>query len=281
MTDDKTKKQVIDDLKSLLPDLFDKDTSFSMELFKSKKNSVYHIIFKKKPAGFPKEVVVKRFNTSNAEREHDALVKLIQQSLFVPKVIFFKAPYLILEKIEGDNLCDSINDTVAHISKLNELDAYSRDRLLFSIKKLSNWIAQLHKHNILSYDMLTDVIVLNKGDTILRDFVLSSANDEVYGFDFEECYEGNHIDDLAWICCSLLDTTPGILDEPDLSVLGLKIDLINTFLAEYYRINKKFKFNFNYFAEKLLENLNIVIERRASFGIIDKQKILRNLLGGF
>jgi hypothetical protein len=100
---------------------------------------------------------------------------------------------------------------------------------------------------------------LNKGDTRLRDFILNNSGEILYGVDFEDAFEGNHIDDLAWICCSLLDTNPGLFDmeEPK-----HKIDLINIFLRKYYHTNSDFQFDFNYFTEKIIGHLNIVIERR-------------------
>ena len=104
-----------------------------------------------------------------------------------------------------------------------------------------------------------ELFVLNKGDTRLRDFIIDPSSEILYGVDFEDSYEGNHMDDLAWICCSLLDTTPGLfdMDEPK-----HKIDLINIFLKKYYQTNSSFQFDFNYFTEKIIGYLNIVIERR-------------------
>ena len=57
-----------------------------------------------------------------------------------------------------------------------------------------------------------------------------------------------------------------------------KTELINIFLKEYFRINYHFQFSFQYFAEKLIENLNIVIERRSlEFGPVSKDSILKNI----
>jgi len=93
--------------------------------------------------------------------------------------------------------------------------------------------------------------------------------------DFEDSYEGNYLDDIAWICCAFLDTDPGIfqMEEPT-----HKSQLINFFLREYFQINRDFPFNFEYFAEKLVENINIVIERRnLDIGIVSKESILEKI----
>ena len=248
---------------------------FTLERLSSKKNIVYELAFKKKPNKFPKEVILKLFRTNYAEKEYEALIKLEKQELSIPKVLFFEKPYLILKKLEGVNLCDFINDNLVNITALDELDLEIRDKILVSVNKLAEWIAKLHRENVINKKDTLEIIVLNKGDTRLRDFIYNVTKNVIYGIDFEESYEGNFLDDLAWICCSLLDTNPGIFEitEPK-----HKIELINYFLKEYFRINKKFLFSFNYFAEKLIDYLNIVIERRAlELSPFRKSVILRSL----
>ncbi|GAI86577.1 unnamed protein product [marine sediment metagenome] len=121
-------------------------------------------------------------------------------------------------------------------------------------------------------------LILNKGDTRLRDFIIDFSSDKLYGFDFEDSYEGNHIDDLAWICCALLDTNPGVFEIIEPNQPKHKIELINIFLKNYYQINSGFHFSFNYFAERLVEDLNIVIKRRdLDPGFIRKNTILKNI----
>jgi len=279
MEDLKLKARVLRELSNIVPEILDTEIDFTITQFKSKKNLVYEVNFLEKPKNSPKSMVIKHFKTSNAEKEYKVLKKLQSQDLWLPKIIFFKDPILALEKIDGDNLTNYINFSVNEINSLNDLDAYTHDRLIFAIKKLADWIARLHKQNILEWKALKEVIVLNKGDTRLRDFVISSLNDEVYGFDFEDSYEGNYLDDLAWICCALLDTNPGIFEMTEPKP---KIELLNIFLREYYRFNINFPFNFDYFAEKLIENLNEVIERRRlDFGSISKAAILSKIAKDF
>ena len=105
-----------------------------------------------------------------------------------------------------------------------------------------------------------------------RDFIIDFSNNVLVGVDFEDSYEGNHIDDLAWICCSILDTNPGIFEmgEPK-----QKIELINIFLKKYYQTATSFQFDFNYLAEKIIEDLNIVIKRRGiPFGLLSKSNFI-------
>ncbi len=275
MDDLKKMDEVLVELMAFFPEIFDKGIKFSISQFKSKKNLVYDVEFIEKPDKFPKKIVIKHFRTENAEKEYNLLLKLKNQNIFIPEILIFKKPFLVLKKIDGWNLSDFITENVASIKSLNELDSYTFDRLSFAVKKLADWIARLHRQNILERKALKEVIVLNKGDTRLRDFVISSLNDEIYGLDFEDSYEGNYLDDLAWICCALLDTDPGIfeMEQPT-----HKIQLINFFLREYYHINKDFPFNFEYFAEKLVDNINIVIERRnLDIGIVSKESILEKI----
>ena len=250
--------------------------NFSLNQYKSKKNFVYDLVFTKKPKNYPKELILKIFRTENAENEYNTYKKLEKQGLSIPKILFFNTPYLLLEKVKGINLCDVINDNLINKIKLDELNPSVLDLVVLSIHKLAAWIAQLHSQNIVNKTDPSNIIVLNKGDTRLRDFIMDITTETIYGFDFEESYEGNYLDDLAWICCALLDTDPGLFEmfEPK-----HKTELINIFLKEYFQINTNFQFSFQYFAEKLIENLNIVIERRKEFefGPVSKNSILKTI----
>ena len=266
------KRIIIDDLINEIPELSE---GFSLSQYKSKKNFVYDLVFQKRPKIFPKQLILKVFQTENADYEYNMYKKLEAQNLPIPKVLLFKKPYLILEKINGINLCDLVNNNLVNMVKLDDLNPTALDMILLSIKKLASWLAQLHRQNIIKKTESYEIIVLNKGDSRLRDFVMNFRSEILYGFDFEESYDGNYLDDLAWICCALLDTDPGIFEmfEPK-----HKTELINIFLKEYFRINDDFQFSFQYFAEKLIENLNIVIERRSlEFGPVSKETILKNI----
>ncbi len=276
MVAEKIEQKIINDLKEELPELaLGGKNNFSLNQYKSKKNFVYDLIFTKKPKNFPKELILKIFRTENAEHEYNIYKRLEKQNISIPKVLFFNNPYLLLEKVKGINLCDVINNNLINKIKLDELNPSVLDLLVLSIHKLAAWIAHLHSQNIVNKTDPSNIIVLNKGDTRLRDFIIDISNETVYGFDFEDAYEGNYLDDLVWICCALLDTDPGIFEmfEP-----VHKTELINIFLKEYFRINTNFQFSFQYFAEKLIENLNIVIERRSlEFGPVSKDSILQNI----
>ena len=276
MVAEKIGKKIISDLKEEIPELaLNVRNNFSLNQYKSKKNFVYDLVFTKKPKNYPKELILKIFRTENAENEYNTYKKLEKQGLSIPKILFFNTPYLLLEKVKGINLCDVINDNLINKIKLDELNPSVLDLVVLSIHKLAAWIAQLHSQNIVNKTDPSNIIVLNKGDTRLRDFIMDITNETIYGFDFEESYEGNYLDDLAWICCALLDTDPGLFEmfEPK-----HKTELINIFLKEYFQINTDFQFSFQYFAEKLIENLNIVIERRnLEFGPVSKNSILKNI----
>jgi len=271
----KIKSKIKKDLKGVIPEFRKDNYNFVINELKSRKNTVINLIFDKKPQDFPKEFVIKIFRTKNIVSENNILIRLRNQNFHVPKIFSLKKPYLLLEKVKGVNLCDFINDNLKNTEKLDDLDSDLKNQIISSIKNLAEWLAQLHKKNIVRKRRSEEIFVLNKGDTRLRDFIIDNVKDVLYGVDFEDSYEGNHMDDLAWICCSLLDTSPGLfdMDEPK-----HKIDLINVFLKRYYQINSSFQFDFNYFTEKIIGHLNIVIERRnLPFGPIRTSSFIEDI----
>jgi hypothetical protein len=270
----KTRKDLITDLREDLPELVDKFNHFVLVPFKSKKNSVVGLTFNRDTENLPKEVVVKIFNTHNADNEYRTLMRLKRQKLFIPNVLFYKKPYLILERIKGVNFCDFINEKLVDVADLESLNPETKEEISISIEKLADWFNQLHINNVIESEDHSETIVLNKGDTQLRDFIYIPLKNEMYGLDFEDSYEGNHIDDVALTCCSLLDTNPGIFEQ---SVPKAKIELINLFLKSYYRINPSIHFDFKYFTEKLIENLNIVMSRRGLRLRINKEDFIKEL----
>jgi len=253
------RSKLVKDLRGVIPEIRKDNYNFKLYELKSRKNTVLNLVFDKTLQDFPQEFVVKIFRTKNIVSENNILTRLKNQNFHVPKIFSLKKPYLILEKIEGINLCDFINDNLKDTEELGDLDSDLKTQITSSIEILAKWLAQLHKKNLVRKRRSEEILVLNKGDTRLRDFILDPSREILFGVDFEDAFEGSHMDDLAWICCSLLDTSPGLfdMDEPK-----HKIDLINLFLRKYYQTNSSFEFDFNYFTEKIIGHLNIVIERR-------------------
>jgi len=271
----KIKSKIKKDLKGVIPELRDDNFYFEIQELPSKQNLVLSLTFDKKPQDFPQELIIKIFKTKNIVSENNILTRLKNQHFNVPKILKLKKPYLILEKIDGVNLCDFINDNLKEKEKLEDLNPDLRSQIIWSIEKLAEWLAQLHDKNHVRKKKSEELLVLNKGDSRLRDFIIDFSKGAVYGFDFEDSYEGNHMDDLAWVCCSLLDTSPGLfdMDEPK-----HKIELINIFLKKYYQTSSSFQFDFNYLAEKIIEHLNVVIIRRnLPFGPIKKTTFLEEI----
>ncbi|NVM37992.1 MAG: hypothetical protein HWN81_20530 [Candidatus Lokiarchaeota archaeon] len=270
----KIRSKMVRDLKEQIPEINDHNIQIS-EL-PSKQNSVINVLFDKKPSKLPKEVIIKIFRSKNIVHEINILNRLKNQKFRVPTILFFQNPYLILEKVSGTNLCDFINEKLKGTQQLEDLDSEVRTQIIQSIERLAEYLAQLHEKNFVRKRYkVKKKYVLCKGDTRLRDFIFDSVNDVLYALDFEDAYEGNHMDDLAWICTSLLDTDPGLfeMEEPK-----HKIDLINNFLRKYYQTNPKFPFDFNYLAEKIIENLNLVIERRnLPYGVVSKEKLIEDI----
>ncbi|MFX1438578.1 MAG: hypothetical protein ACFFAA_15490, partial [Promethearchaeota archaeon] len=259
------------DLKQQIPEL--NSDNIEVTELPSKKNYVFSVQFDKKPSKLPKEIVIKIFRTKNIANEINILNRLKNQNFHVPSILFFHKPYLILEKLNGINLCDFINEKLKGTQTLDDVDPKIRKEIIQSIEKLATFLAQFHEKNFVRKRYKAKKkYVLCKGDARLRDFVYDHINGIVYAVDFEDAFEGNHIEDIASICTSLLDTDPGLfeMEEPE-----HKIDLINVFLKKYYQKNPKFPFIFDFFAEKLIENLNIVIERRnLPYGPISKDRFI-------
>ncbi len=268
------RKEIISGLKQELPELVDKFNHFLLQKLPSKQNSVLLLTFNKETESLPRLCILKIFRTENADKEVEILTKLKKQNLLVPEILFYKKPYLILEKVDGINACDYINDKLIGVEDFNDLEEITRQEILLCIKSLARWVSKLHTNNIISRENDSEMIVLNKGDARLRDFIFNPQTGIVYGMDFEDALEGNHLIDISWICCSLLDTNPGIFELND---PRNKIELINLFLKSYYNKNPSFKFNFSYFAEKLIDNLNIVMRRRKINLSLDKRDFIRDI----
>ena len=270
----KIQSRLVRDLKQQIPGL--SQNNFKITELPSRKNYVINIEFDKKPTKLPKEIIVKIFRTKNIANEINILNRLKNQKFHVPDILFYRKPYLILEKVKGTNLCDYISEKLEGTQSLDELDSNIRNQIVQSIERLAEFLAQMHEKNLVRKRYKAKKKkVLCKGDTRLRDFIYNDASDIIYAVDFEDAFEGNHMHDLAWICTSLLDTDPGLfeLDEPK-----HKIDLINLFLKKYYLTNSNFPFNFNKLAEKIIDKLNIVIERRnLPYGMVSKDKFIGDI----
>ena len=271
----KIKSKIAKDLRGIIPEFRNKDIIYNITKLQSRKNTVIDLVFDKKPKNFPKQFIIKIFRTKNIVSENNILNRLKNQNFHVPEILSLKKPYLLLEKVQGVNLCDFINDNLKNTIELEDLTSEIKHQVIYSIEKLAEWLAQLHEKNIVRKYNSEEIFVLNKGDTRLRDFIIDFSKEILYGVDFEDAYEGNNMDDLAWICCSLLDTNPGLFDmgEP-----RHKVELINLFLKKYYQKTTSFEFDFNYLAEKMIEHLNIVIQRRnLPYGPINKNSFIEDI----
>ena len=72
----KVKKKIAKNLKDDIPGLSEDIEKFSLEPLVSKKNLVYNLTFYRKPRNFPKELIIKIFQTKNAEIEYKTYKRL-------------------------------------------------------------------------------------------------------------------------------------------------------------------------------------------------------------
>ena len=120
--------KMLQDLKEQIPELTTDQIQIS-EL-PSKKNSVINLKFDKKPSKLPQEVIVKIFRTENIAIEYNILTRLWNQGFHVPSILFFHNPYLFLEKVDGTNLCDFINERLKGTKHLDDLNLKQELKLL-------------------------------------------------------------------------------------------------------------------------------------------------------
>ncbi|MBN1214757.1 MAG: hypothetical protein JXA99_04875 [Candidatus Lokiarchaeota archaeon] len=252
------------------------DIKYSLIPIKSNKNLIYEIKLSSKVNNTSDEYIIKKLQKESATIEYNVIKRVKKQNIKVPSILHYKNPIIIQEKIKGPNLCDYINTPLIGKNDFTKVRKKDKDRLYEIIKQLAKWLATFHNKNIVSSENDEKIIVLNKGDTRLKNFILNEADNMIYGIDFEESYEGNYIDDIAWICCSLIDTNPGVFE---MECPLHKIELLNLFLREYFIINHNFKFSFENFTQTLIENLNKVIIRRGlGFGFLNKNTFLNKII---
>ena len=180
----KVRQEIITELSEEIPELVDKFNHFILVPFKSKINTVVNISFNKATERFPKDMVIKIFRTINSDSEYQTIERLKEQDIPIPEIIFYKNPYLILRKIEGINVCDYINDNLKNIETLDDLEPNIKSNISICIEKLAEWLANFHMNNLVRKKEELEYIVLNKGDTRLRDFIFDPSNEVLYGIRF-------------------------------------------------------------------------------------------------
>ncbi len=154
-------------------------------VFNSRKNTVAEARLNKDKRG-----VIKLFNRRESmEREYSILSNTTGVS--TPKVYSRDDEniILVLEFIDGENLCDVVNNPSVSFNEKKKLVAL-----------LGEWLARFHEE-----------FNMRRGDSILRNFIV---NDRIWGVDFEEStVEGKIIEDVAEACISILMTKPMFTDE--------------------------------------------------------------------
>ncbi|TFG11890.1 MAG: hypothetical protein EU531_11070, partial [Promethearchaeota archaeon] len=173
------RKEIIQGLRVELPELVDKYNHFILRNLPSKQNSVVLMTFNKETVNLPRECVVKIFRSDKGDNEVEILKKLKHQNLSVPDILLYKNPYLILKKVDGVNVCDFINHNLANRDSIDDLESSIQEKIVLCITNLAKWLANLHDNNLISHN--SEVIVLNKGDTRLRDFIFNPNGGIIYG----------------------------------------------------------------------------------------------------
>lgn len=241
------KKEVLRDLKEILPEI----EITTIKNLKAGKNLIF-LISLKNPQTLPEEIIIKKISTKSFITEHENLISNYQKGILVPKIYAFKKPYILMEKIDGFNLCDLLNDD---LDNSTENSIYIVKKEIF--EKLAEWLYQYHEINITT-EKKSQILVRNKGDLRLKNFIYHEK--KIYGIDFENVYEGIPENDIAEVIVSIITTSPGDIFRDEL--LEFKLNLILDFLLRYMKINTKFIISNNEIVKCLYSHLKIVAKRR-------------------
>ena len=198
------------------------------KIFKSRKNIVAMI---STDDGL---TVLKLYNTGSKSMMRELKILNSSLSINVPKVniVDKKRRFIIMEYIDGKNLCDLVNDyNVEYSTKL---------RALIS---LAGWINSFHR----CFRRRNGFII--RGDSILRNFIFTGS--KIYGVDFEESRIGRVEEDISMICASLLTSSPMFTYD--------KMKLCKSFLGEY---KLKANWSIDNFEMELLNSLETIAKRR-------------------
>ena len=194
-------------MKKTINDLILSDERYTscviQKTYDSKKNSVALVTIDDKTR------ILKLFYPGfikNMKNEYEILKKA-SSSINIPAVyeIDEKNHVLILQYIQGENLCDLINS--------DKISYSEKERLIIL---LADWYIDFHL-----YFKNNDTFII-RGDSILRNFIFS---DRIWGLDFEESRTGEPEEDLSYICASILSTNPMFNED--------KINLCQTFINRY------------------------------------------------
>lgn len=244
-------KKEIQFLSEYMNEIIPKIEITTIKNLKAGKNLIF-LISLKNPQTLPEEIIIKKISTKSFITEHENLISNYQKGILVPKIFAFKKPYILMEKIDGFNLCDLLNDD---LDNSTENSIYSVKKEIF--EKLAEWLYQYHEINITT-EKKSQILVRNKGDLRLKNFIYHEK--KIYGIDFENVYEGIPENDIAEVIVSIITTSPGDIFRDEL--LEFKINLILDFLLKYMKINTKFIISNNEIVKCLYSHLKIVAKRR-------------------
>lgn len=210
-------------IQTLLSTIEQFQTAQIVKTFQSKKHTVSCITLNKKPfvlkwyqPGFKKNMLCEYQILSNSSARFAKPIVIEKNEEF---------QFLLLEYINGTNLCDLIN--------MNEIQL---NKKILIIRLLSHWFAQFHQHFQKEKESLIH------GDAHIRNFLYTT---KIVGLDFEETHPGNPIEDLANLSASILTTNPQCTEE--------KNQLVHHFIQTYEDItHRKFSNIDDYIEQSIL-----------------------------
>jgi tRNA A-37 threonylcarbamoyl transferase component Bud32 len=195
---------------------------------KSRKNEVW--LAEMEDTGLP--IIFKIYNHERIDKkrtEVSLLREAAKAGLRVPKLTELPdvEGVMIMEMVKGENVMDVLNSRGA-INIKNKI-----------IMSLAEWLADFYR--IFSYKNLI------RGDCSLRNFLWDGEN--VWGLDFEECEEGQPVQDIGDVCASILSSKPEYAE--------YKVELCRLLIDRYEELTTNL--------EDIDENISLALEKKAKW----------------
>ncbi|NLZ39274.1 MAG: hypothetical protein GX893_06675 [Firmicutes bacterium] len=162
-------------------------------------------------------------------KEAQIMQALYDEGLAVPKIIASGANYLVLEYIQGKNLLTWFEEQ----EKKAQKPAGSKE-ITSVLEQWALWFADFYGilHRKYGYS-----IILN--DVNLRNFIVTEQ--EIFGFDFEDCRTGKKEEDLGRLCAFILTYDPIFTFWKYQFVLAIKDIIVKSLNLSWETVFKEIK----------------------------------------
>jgi tRNA A-37 threonylcarbamoyl transferase component Bud32 len=194
---------------------------------RSKKHATAEVIISTTVSGreLPNQDIVIAKHFADAEKGllyHEQVVHshAMSSGIPVPRILHVLDNFIVLEKVEGSTLMDTINDGSLLLERKKE-----------AIAGLGSWLSSFHAA------FASHPRARRRGDANLRNFIVTGAG-AIVGLDFEEAGLEDPVVDLHEVVDSILQSDPGIYSD-GMPAIEWKFDLCECFLRSYAAAARK------------------------------------------